>query len=66
MRIARSLTAIVLLAAIGTAAPAEPAAELSAADTAKLVGFFEKLLPVIVANKADCGKMAAAIDKLLT
>jgi peptidyl-prolyl cis-trans isomerase A (cyclophilin A) len=66
MRIARSLTAIVLLAAIGTSAPAEPAAELSAADTAKLVGFFEKLIPVMIANKADCGKMAAAIDKLTT
>ncbi len=66
MRIARSLTAVVLLTAIGTSAPAEPAAELSAADTAKLVGFFEKLVPAMIANKADCGKMAAAIDKLTT
>ncbi len=66
MRIARSLTAVALLAAIGTSAPAEPAAELSAADTAKLVGFFEKLIPVMVANKADCAKMASAIDKLTT
>jgi peptidyl-prolyl cis-trans isomerase A (cyclophilin A) len=46
---------------------ADPApAELSAADTAKLVAFFDKLTPAIVANKDDCAKMAGAIDGLVT
>jgi peptidyl-prolyl cis-trans isomerase A (cyclophilin A) len=66
MRIARSLTAVVVLTAIATMAAAEPASELGAADAGKLVAFFEKLVAVMVANKADCPKMAAAMDKLTT
>lgn len=41
------------------------AEEMSAADTAKLTGFFEKLVPAMVKNKDDCGKMASAIDQLV-
>lgn len=48
------------------AQPQPPAAELSAADAAKVVEFFEKLIPAMVANKDDCGKMAAAVDKAVT
>jgi len=48
------------------AQPAPPAAELSAADAAKLVGFFDKLIPAMIANKDDCAKMAATIDKMVT
>ena len=43
-----------------------PATELSAADTAALVGFFEQLITVMLANKDDCPKMAKAIDGHVT
>jgi peptidyl-prolyl cis-trans isomerase A (cyclophilin A) len=54
--------------AIGLSLAATPAGaeDLSAGDTAKLVGFFEKLIPAMIANKDDCGKMAAAIDTMVT
>jgi peptidyl-prolyl cis-trans isomerase A (cyclophilin A) len=45
---------------------AQPKAELSAADSAKLVEFFEKLVPAMIANKHDCAKMASSIDGLVT
>lgn len=42
-----------------------PAVELSAADTAKIMAFFDKLVPAMVANKDNCAKMATAINKLV-
>jgi len=48
------------------AVPATPAAELSAADTAKLVGFFDKLIPAMLATKDDCAKMATVVDTQVT
>ncbi len=42
------------------------AQELSAADTEKIVSFFGKLVPLMIANKDDCPKMAKAIDGLVT
>jgi peptidyl-prolyl cis-trans isomerase A (cyclophilin A) len=48
------------------APPTPPAQELSAADTTKLMGFFEKLIPLMLANKDDCPKMAKAVDGLVT
>ncbi len=41
------------------------AVELSAADSAKILSFFDKLIPVMIANKDDCPKMAKAIDALV-
>jgi peptidyl-prolyl cis-trans isomerase A (cyclophilin A) len=65
----RYLTAIALglslLAGVTHADPA-PAAEISAADAQKLLAFFDKLIPAMIAVKDDCGKMAAAIDKAVT
>jgi peptidyl-prolyl cis-trans isomerase A (cyclophilin A) len=62
------LTAIALGLSLATAGaePAPGGGEVSAADTAKLVGFFEKLMPAMVQNKDDCAKMAASIDSLVT
>jgi peptidyl-prolyl cis-trans isomerase A (cyclophilin A) len=59
----RSVLAIAIGAALAT--PAQ-AAELSAGDTAKLVGFFEKLIPAMVATKDNCAKMANTIDTMVT
>jgi peptidyl-prolyl cis-trans isomerase A (cyclophilin A) len=57
------------LAASAHETPAQPApttGELSAADTAKLVTFFEKLIPAMIAQKDDCAKMASTVDALVT
>ena len=70
--IRRHLTAAVLGLSLlaGVTAPkadADPApAEISAADAAKLLAFFEKLIPAMIAVKDDCGKMAGAIDAQVT
>jgi peptidyl-prolyl cis-trans isomerase A (cyclophilin A) len=45
--------------------PAPPAPELSAADTAKLLAFFDKLIPAMIANKDDCPKMAKTVNGLV-
>ncbi len=47
-------------------APMPAPTELSAADTAKLLDFFDKLVPAMIANKGDCAKMASTIDTLIT
>jgi peptidyl-prolyl cis-trans isomerase A (cyclophilin A) len=65
----RSVAAAIAIGLSLTAAQAEPMAppaELAAADAAKLMGFFEKLIPTMIANKDDCAKMAGAIDQLIT
>src|SRR5688500_12312090 len=41
-----------------TPAQPAPATELSAADTAKLIEFFDKLVAAMVANKDNCAKVA--------
>jgi peptidyl-prolyl cis-trans isomerase A (cyclophilin A) len=51
-----------LTLAVATAQPGE----LSTADTAKLIAFFDKLVTAMVAQKDDCAKMAGAIDTLVT
>ena len=38
---------------------------MPAADAAKFVTFFDSLLDAMVANKADCAKMASATDALV-
>ena len=43
-------------------APAPKKEELSAAEAAKFVAFFDKLVDIVVANKQDCAKMAAGIN----
>jgi peptidyl-prolyl cis-trans isomerase A (cyclophilin A) len=48
------------------AAPPPPAQELSAADAAKLVEFFGKLIPAMIAQKDDCAKIAGVIDAHVT
>jgi peptidyl-prolyl cis-trans isomerase A (cyclophilin A) len=48
------------------ATPAPAATELSAADTTKLVAFFDKLLVAMLAQKDDCAKMAGAVDGVVT
>lgn len=64
--LAAALPLAALLAAPVHAQPATQAApEISAADAAKLVGFFDKLMPAMVATKGDCGKMATAIEALV-
>jgi peptidyl-prolyl cis-trans isomerase A (cyclophilin A) len=45
--------------------PPQAPQELSAADTAKLVAFFDKLIPAMLAHKDDCAKMTKAIDGLV-
>ncbi|CAN5829058.1 hypothetical protein BH11MYX3_BH11MYX3_02670 [soil metagenome] len=40
--------------------------QLSAADTAKLVGFFDKLIPAMLVVKDDCAKMASTVDTMVT
>ena len=67
----RHLTALALglslLGGVATTTHADPApAEMSAADAQKLLAFFEKLIPAMIAVKDDCGKMATAIDKAVT
>ena len=66
--IRRHLTALALgLSLIGGVAHADPApSEISAADATKLLAFFDKLIPAMIAVKDDCGKMAGAIDKAVT
>jgi len=55
------------LAVTASTAVAQPtAAEMSAADAAKFVGFVDKVMSAAVANQKDCGKMAEAIDSLVT
>ena len=46
--------------------PTPAAAEISAADAAKLVAFFDKLIPAMVAQKNDCAKMASVVDAAVT
>ncbi len=62
----RNVLALVTAFGLALSATDASADELSAADTAKVVGFFEKLVPAMIANKNDCGKMANAIDTLVT
>jgi len=59
---------LVLTVGLGLGLVTTPASadELSAPDTAKVVEFFEKLIPAMVAQKGDCAKMANAIDTLVT
>jgi peptidyl-prolyl cis-trans isomerase A (cyclophilin A) len=47
------------------AAPTAAAPEVPADDAAKTITFFNTMLDTMVANKADCGKMATAIDALV-
>ena len=61
----RRLLASALVLAAASVAHADTA-QLPAADAAKLVGFFDKLLDVMVAHKDDCAKMAGAIDAQVT
>ncbi|MEO8704666.1 MAG: peptidylprolyl isomerase [Kofleriaceae bacterium] len=61
----RLITIAIGLTLAAGSVSAEPAA-ISAADTTKIVAFFDKLLPAMIANKDDCTKMAAAIDTLVT
>ena len=66
------VAALVAGATLAHADPVAPApaptapAELSPTDTAKLVGFFDKVLDAMVARKADCARVAGAIDDLVT
>ena len=48
------------------ATPTPAAGEISAADTAKLVAFFDKVLVAMLAQKDDCTKMAGAVDAVVT
>ena len=67
--IKRSLAIAVAFAGVGlvaTQSRAEAPAELSAADTAKLIAFFDKLIPAMLATKDDCAKMATAVDTAVT
>ena len=71
--IRRHLTALALgLSLLGGVTHADraveppPTAEISAADAAKLLAFFDKLIPAMVAVKDDCGKMATAVDAQVT
>lgn len=48
----------------GQASPV-PGSEMTPAQAAKVIGFFDQLLDTMRANTADCGKMATAIDALV-
>ncbi len=66
------VAALVAGATFAHADPAAPAptagaqAELPAADAARLVGLFDKVVDAMVARKADCVQVAGAIDDLVT
>ncbi|MDX2090705.1 MAG: peptidylprolyl isomerase [Kofleriaceae bacterium] len=45
--------------------PAPAAPEVPGDDAAKTLTFFSAMLDTMLANKADCGKMASAIDALV-
>ena len=66
------VAALVACATLAQADPVVPAPAvgaqptLSPADAAKLVGFFDKVLDAMVARKADCARVAGAIDDLVT
>ncbi|MGE0399655.1 MAG: peptidylprolyl isomerase [Kofleriaceae bacterium] len=54
-----------VLAHAQPSSPPQEASEISAADSAKLLAFFDKLIPIMIANKDDCPKMAKAINGLV-
>jgi peptidyl-prolyl cis-trans isomerase A (cyclophilin A) len=64
--VACALVGALLVGNHALATPAPAATELSAADTAKLVAFFDKLLTAMLAQKDDCAKMASAVDGMVT
>ena len=46
-------------------APTPAPAEISSADAEKFLAFFNKFADVMVANKDDCTKMAAGLNKVI-
>lgn len=69
MRALRTLTLLIALASTSTAyaqAEAGPAPELSAADAAKLLAFYNELVDHGAKHAADCGPLASALDGVVT
>ncbi len=60
-----ALVGTALASSEGRADPKTPT-DLSAAETGKLVGFFDKLIPAMLAVKDDCAKMATTVDAMVT
>jgi hypothetical protein len=62
----RTIVAALVLSAMASFARAEtPKSELAPADVTKLLAFFDRLVDAVVANKADCAKMAKAVDAVV-
>ena len=62
----KTLLALVLLAGAALAQPpAKTADEMPASDVARWMSFFDKLVTAVVANEADCDKMAGDVSKTI-
>ncbi len=59
----KSLLVIVALASQAYAQP--PANEIPAADVARWLGFFDKLVAAVANNATQCDKMAADVSKVI-
>jgi hypothetical protein len=69
MRALRTLTLLIALASTSTAyaqAEAGPAPEISAADAAKLLAYYNELVDHAVKHAADCGALASALDGVVS
>ena len=58
-------TAIGIANADDKPAQDKPAQEMSAADTAKWLGFFDKLVTTVVKSSSTCEKMAVDVNKII-
>ena len=67
MKLVRAFTMVAILGA-GTIASADkeaPRDEVSQADADKFLGFFNKFVDSVVANKDNCPKMATAVNGVI-
>jgi len=61
----KSLVLIVILAIAGTANAQPPASEIPAADVARWIRFFDKLVEAVAVNAQDCDKMASDVGHVI-
>jgi hypothetical protein len=66
MRLARLSFVLGLLATVARAQPPpKPSDEVPAADVARWLGFFDKLVEVVVTDEKDCDKMATDVSLVI-
>jgi len=59
----KTLLTLILVAGVAYADKAPP--EMSAADTAKWLGFFDKLVTTVVKSSGTCAKMASDVNTVI-